>query len=372
MGDTGDTPLETAGCRNGLVSGARPRSRPLPRRAPDPGTWKRDSRKGATNSGAREGTDAPASAGTPSTSRVRDHLGDVGVRFGGSEPRRDPGQGPPAPFPLRWDASPPRPGMSDGGSPRPLRQRPVALDLLRQGEPPVPMKPDSFGCQAPSSRGSPDAGLGRHCAPARMATDLLRQAPNHPSGLRTCFGRPTRPDPASPRPLRRSTPAASAADALVGDPAPRYPLRQAPHEGGRARGARFSGHHDIHFGERRDGHPKSASTSFGGGRFHIGFGRCERYPRGFRRPRSSATVAPVTARPRGCPAASAAGRSTPALLPRKTGGPRGTAQAGSTRRRTPTNLFATLFESPGYRAGETGRMDGNGKEATTAVMRHGC
>jgi hypothetical protein len=33
MGDTGDAPLETAGRRNGLVSGARPRSRPLPRRA---------------------------------------------------------------------------------------------------------------------------------------------------------------------------------------------------------------------------------------------------------------------------------------------------------------------------------------------------
>jgi len=125
MGDTGDTPLETAGCRNGLVSGARPRSRPLPRRVPDPGTWKRVARKGTTNSGAREGNDAPASAGTPRTSRVRDHLDDVGVRFGGSEPCRDPGHGPPAPFPPRWDASPLRPGMSDGGSPRPLRQRPV-------------------------------------------------------------------------------------------------------------------------------------------------------------------------------------------------------------------------------------------------------
>jgi len=64
--------------------------------------------------------------------------------------------------------------------------------------------------------------------------------------------------------------------------------------------------------------------------------------------------------------------STPALLPRKGDGPHGTAQAGSVRRNPPTNLFATYFESPGNRVGETGRTDGNGKEATTAVMRHGC
>jgi len=64
--------------------------------------------------------------------------------------------------------------------------------------------------------------------------------------------------------------------------------------------------------------------------------------------------------------------STPALLPRKSDGPRGTAQVGSTRRKTPTNLFATPFESPVHRAGETGRMDGNGREATTAVMRNSC
>jgi hypothetical protein len=35
-------------------------------------------------------------------------------------------------------------------------------------------------------------------------------------------------------------------------------------------------------------------------------------------------------------------------------------------------LFATYFEDPGNRVGETGRMDGNGREATTAVMRNGC
>jgi hypothetical protein len=35
-------------------------------------------------------------------------------------------------------------------------------------------------------------------------------------------------------------------------------------------------------------------------------------------------------------------------------------------------LFATYFEDPGNRVGETGRMDGNGRKATTAVMRNGC
>jgi hypothetical protein len=69
MGDTSGAALATVLSRNGLVSGARPRSRPLPRRASDPGTWKRVPREGATNSGAREGTDGPISVGSPRTSR---------------------------------------------------------------------------------------------------------------------------------------------------------------------------------------------------------------------------------------------------------------------------------------------------------------
>jgi hypothetical protein len=122
----------------------------------------------------------------------------VGVRFGGSEPRRDPGHGPPAPFPLRWAVSPLRPGMSDGGSPRPTRQRPVPRTPASAGRATGPEGPDSFGCPDSSSRGSPDAGLGRHRIPARNGTDLLRQAPTLRRAPRTCFGRPARPEPSSP------------------------------------------------------------------------------------------------------------------------------------------------------------------------------
>jgi len=95
MGDTGDAPLETAARRNGLVSGARPRSRPLPRRAADRRTWQRAKRK-APRTPARGGYGRAVSAATPRTSSIPDHLYVVGVRFGGSEHRKDPGNDPPA------------------------------------------------------------------------------------------------------------------------------------------------------------------------------------------------------------------------------------------------------------------------------------
>jgi hypothetical protein len=76
--------------------------------------------------------------------------------------------------------------------------------------------------------------------------------------------------------------------------------------------------------------------------------------------------------PRGSPATSVAGRSAPRFLLRKRGGPRGPGASRTPGRCTPTNLFATYIEGPGNRAGRTGRMDGNGRKATTAVMRHGC
>jgi hypothetical protein len=116
-GETSPWETRANGCwqrqtdRNGLVSGARPRSWPLPRRVSEPGTWQRAPREGTTNSGARTGREATASAGAARTVRVLDHLDDVGVRFGGSEPHRDPGHGPSGSGTTSVERSPPRPGM---------------------------------------------------------------------------------------------------------------------------------------------------------------------------------------------------------------------------------------------------------------------
>jgi hypothetical protein len=75
---------------------------------------------------------------------------------------------------------------------------------------------------------------------------------------------------------------------------------------------------------------------------------------------------------RGSPTASVVGGPSPPFFLGRRAAFEGTAQAGASKRRTPTNLFATYFEDPGNRVGETGRMDGNGRKATTAVMRNGC
>jgi hypothetical protein len=80
----------------------------------------------------------------------------------------------------------------------------------------------------------------------------------------------------------------------------------------------------------------------------------------------------VIARPRGSPTASVVGGPFPPFFLGRRAAFEETAQAGASERRTPTNLFATYFEDPGNRVGETGRMDGNGRKATTAVMRNGC
>jgi hypothetical protein len=173
MGDTSEAALETVLQRNGLVSGARPRSRPLPRRASDPGTWKREPRKGAMNSGAREGTDDSASVDSPRTSRVLDHLGDVGVRFGGSEPHRDTGHGPPAPSSLRCRCEP-------------ASAWDVGWRFTPPSRTPVPASSDCFGSrrgllrQPTRWQGTPPPGtrfgrhrtkVGGHEAPSSRSTD---------------------------------------------------------------------------------------------------------------------------------------------------------------------------------------------------------
>jgi hypothetical protein len=68
--------------------------------------------------------------------------------------------------------------------------------------------------------------------------------------------------------------------------------------------------------------------------------------------------------PWGSPTASVVGGSPPPFFLGRRAAREGTAQAGTSRRGTPTNLFATFFEGPGNRAGWTRRTDGNGKEAT--------
>lgn len=188
---------------------------------------------------------------------------------------------------------------------------------------------------------------------------------------RTCFGRHRESDPASHGLLRQSTAVASAIDELAGHPAPRYLLRQALHEGGRARSARKPDRDDAHFGGRRFERWEAPPRASADGGFNPasagakgtledsdGFGRRPEWLRPScdlgeaRRLRSSGVHSRSSS--------SEEGRST------RDGASR------SVRRRTPTNLFATLFENPGNRVGETGRMDGNDREAMTAAMRHGC
>jgi len=157
----------------------------------------------------------------PAPLDILDHLVDVGVRFGGSEPHRDPGHGPLAPSPPRWRCEPPRPGMLDGGSPRPLRQRPGEPDLLRQAVHPrsrcsgrlrphrstVPRVPRCLLRQAPNPRTERTDLLRQTPTLRTERTDLLRQQPTLrrvPEPLRRSWGFVPRPPvPASAGTARR-------------------------------------------------------------------------------------------------------------------------------------------------------------------------
>jgi hypothetical protein len=256
MGDTSEAALETVLQRNGLVSGARPRSRPLPRRASDPGTWKREPRKGAMNSGAREGTDDSASVDSPRTSRVLDHLGDVGVRFGGSEPHRDTGHGPPAPSSLRcrcepasawdvgWRFTPPSPTAVGR-----------AMACFGRSYSTGPDAPDNFGCLERCPAGTPDACFGRRRpphglhGPASAGTDDLHET-HGPASAGT--------DGSS------NPPPASASEGF----APRLPMCASARTALRREGTRrpLLDQQTIHLGEWRGGQreePPPASVSGG-------------------------------------------------------------------------------------------------------------
>jgi hypothetical protein len=88
----------TAG-NGGTSQRTRQRSKASKSAAPPEGvdcrTWQRAKRK-APRTPARGGYGRAVSAATPRTSSIPAHLCDVGVRFGGSEHRLDPGNGPPA------------------------------------------------------------------------------------------------------------------------------------------------------------------------------------------------------------------------------------------------------------------------------------
>jgi hypothetical protein len=226
---------------------------------------------------------------------------------------------------------------------------------------PGPDVPDGFGRIGAPSRGFPDACFGRHRIPARNARTCFGRHRRSARNARTCFGRHRR---SVESPSRFGGPG-------IRTPPPGFGFgRHRTKAGGHEAPASRSKHRPPRWTSARS--PGSASTGFGEWRFRTGFGRCGRYPRGFRRPRPPATVTPVTARPRGSPTASAAGGPLPPFFSGRGAAREETAQAVLSRRRTPTNLFATPFEVPGNRVGETGRMDGNGREATTAAMRNGC
>jgi hypothetical protein len=141
-----------------------------------------------------------------------------------------------------------------------------------------------------------------------------------PVGLRgPASAGPARPEPASHRALRRSTAVASATDGLAGHPTPRYRLRSVSHEGGRARGARILD-------------PLANSTSVGGAK--------------------GVRTAPSRASAEGGPAPASADAA-------------GTLEDSDGFGRRPAWL------RPHCDLGEGGRTE-NGKEATTAAMRHGC
>jgi hypothetical protein len=222
-----------------------------------------------------------------------------------------PGNGPPAPFPLRWNVSPLRPGMSDGDSVHPLRQRSAALPpASADGNPPVPRKQAASAVSQIVPR-VPRCRLRSATNTRPDGTDLLRQAPNHPSDPTDLLRQAPRVRPGQPL-------AASAVDGgcFGNRRAGRAPRPPVPASAGIAR--RREGTKRPQTRSRRRP-PRwteiremgSASTSFGRWRFQSGFGRCERYPRGFRRLRPAARVTSVTLRPRGSPAATVVGGPFP-------------------------------------------------------------
>jgi hypothetical protein len=128
------------------------------------------------------------------------------------------------------DVSPLRPGMSDGGSPRPPRQRsderwPASAGRTR----PVPMPRTTSVAQSVVPR-EPPMPASADVDPRTGCTDLLRQAPTTCT-KRTDLLRQAPTVRRIPHPLRR---------ARGSHPAFRCVLRHAPHSGGRARGALFS------------------------------------------------------------------------------------------------------------------------------------
>jgi hypothetical protein len=156
-------------------------------------TWKRVLRKVAENSGAREETEAGASAPAHRASRSLALLVDVGVRFGGSEHPTDPGQGPPAPGPPRWDGASlglgcwtaARSALSGSG------RSPSCM--LRQAAHTGPDVPTASAASEHRPTRVPRSLLRQEAHTRTEATDLLRQAPS----LRRALG-PASAGPGSP------------------------------------------------------------------------------------------------------------------------------------------------------------------------------
>jgi hypothetical protein len=182
--------------------------------------------------------------------------------------------------------------------------------LLRQAEQPVPRAQTASAARTLRPAGPP--------MPASVGTEYP------PGTARTCFGRhrpsvePREPASAGPRDPNPPAPTASAidGDCFGSRRAGRAPHPPVPASAGTAR--RWEGTKRPHTRSTRrpprwtTGREMGcASSSFGRRRFHIGFGRCERYLRGFRRLRPPARVAPVTLRPRRSPAITVVGGPLP-------------------------------------------------------------